>query len=111
MFDFLDSTDQFGLCVLEIVLVRIKEGMHDDEAIFRDGAREHRAAVPAIEGSDIGAATGKAHTKGCAGHDHAAPAVDMKTRSAPSRCASTAGHSSFRRSRHSASITFSSSFL
>ncbi len=49
MLDLVQAIDQFGAGIFEVILICIEERVDDDEAVFRDGAGEDRAAALAVE--------------------------------------------------------------
>jgi hypothetical protein len=75
MLDFIDAVHQLGAGVLEMVLRGIEIGMDHYEGVFHDRARQHGAALAAVELGEVRAAAGEADAKGRAGHDHGSPVV------------------------------------
>ena len=49
MLDLVDVIDQFGAGIFQVIFARIEEWMNDDEAVFRDGTGQDRAASLAVE--------------------------------------------------------------
>src|SRR5262249_16297602 len=108
MMNVFDLVNQFGPRIFQMVFGGAEVGMHHDEGVLCDRARQYGAAFTVIELSDVRAAAGKADAERSAGNDHDLVGVEGMTRSASWRWASTAGHSSSTRVRQSASIAVSS---